>query len=70
MQVISITHLPQIAAKGTAHYKVSKFDTEQATQTKIERLSDKERINEIAQMLSGNPPSDAAISNAKELLNY
>ena len=70
MQVISITHLPQIAAKGTAHYKVSKFDTEQATQTKIERLNDKERINEIAQMLSGNPPSDAAISNAKELLNY
>ena len=68
MQVISITHLPQIAAKGTAHYKVSKFDTEQATQTKIERLNDKERINEIAQMLSGNPPSEAAIGNAKELL--
>ncbi len=68
IQVISITHLPQIASKGRMHYKVSKFDTDQATQTKIELLNEQERIVEIAQMLSGNPPSEAAISNAKELL--
>lgn len=68
MQVIAITHLPQIAAKGTAHYRVFKHDTADATVTDIVRLSPTERIHEIAEMLSGKNPSEAAIENAKELL--
>lgn len=68
MQVIAITHLPQIAAKGTAHYRVFKHDTADATVTDIVRLSPTERIHEIAEMLSGKNPSEAAINNAKELL--
>lgn len=67
-QVISITHLPQIASKGTTHYKVYKFDNEQATITNIIELSREERILEIAELLSGKNPSQAAIENAKELL--
>lgn len=68
MQVISITHLPQIASKGATHYKVYKEDNEQTTNSHIKVLSDTERITEIAQMLSGADLSDAAIQNAKELL--
>lgn len=67
-QVISITHLPQIAAMGTAHYKVEKYDTAEGTNSVMRRLSDEERVIEIAQMMSGENVSDAAISNAKELL--
>lgn len=67
-QVIAITHLPQIAAKGTTHYKVYKQDNEKSTQTHIVRLNAEKRLLEIAEMLSGKNPSMAAISNAKELL--
>lgn len=68
-QVISITHLPQIAAKGSNHYKVYKQDTEEGTQSYIRQLNEKERINEIAYMLSGTVLTDAALNNARVLLN-
>ena len=67
-QVISITHLPQIASKGSHHYRVSKEETAQGTISQMQELSQDERINEIAQMLSGSDVTDAAIQNAKELL--
>lgn len=67
-QVISITHLPQIAAKGSAHYKVYKEEAENGTTTRMSQLTDDERVNEIAQMLSGSEITEAAVSNAKELL--
>jgi len=67
-QVIAITHLPQIAAKGTAHYKVFKQDNEKTTQTHIVLLKPQERLLEIAEMLSGKNPSQAAINNAAELI--
>ena len=67
-QVISITHLPQIASLGSTHYKVYKEDTPEGTKTFMRLLSKDERINEIAQMLSGSDITEAAISNAKELL--
>lgn len=68
-QVISITHLPQIAALGATHYKVYKEDNEQGTTSHIIRLTDEERVQEIAHMLSGTTLTDAAVNNAKELLN-
>ena len=67
-QVISITHLPQIAALGSTHYKVEKQETSQGTISRMTQLSPEERIHEIAQMLSGSDISDAAIQNAKQLL--
>lgn len=67
-QVISITHLPQIAAKGTTHYKVFKEEGKDGTISRMKILTTDDRIKEIAQMLSGSEISDAAISNAKELL--
>ena len=67
-QVISITHLPQIAALGTAHYKVSKEETPQGTTSRMEELTPESRVRDIAQMLSGSDISDAAIENAKQLL--
>ncbi len=67
-QVISITHLPQIAALGTTHYRVSKEETAKGTTSRMQLLSDEERIHEIAQMLSGSDITAAAIQNAKELL--
>ena len=67
-QVISITHLPQIAALGTAHYKVEKDETAAGTTSRMRELSPDERVTEIAQMLSGSDISAAAIQNAKELL--
>ena len=67
-QVISITHLPQIAAKGSTHYRVYKEEGENGTTSKMCKLSESERIKEIAQMLSGSEVTEAAISNAKELL--
>ena len=68
-QVISITHLPQIAAKGANHYKVYKEDTETGTNSHIRQLNQEERINEIANMLSGATLTEAALNNAKALLN-
>ena len=67
-QVISITHLPQIAALGTTHYKVEKQETAQGTVSSMKQLNETERIHEIAQMLSGSDVSEAAIANAKQLL--
>lgn len=67
-QVISITHLPQIAALGTTHYKVYKEETREGTTSRMVMLNDEERVKEIAQMLSGSSVTDAAISNARELL--
>jgi len=69
LQVISITHLPQIASKGKQHYKVFKETKEDTTITKITQLNKDERLVEIAQILSGENPSQAAIDNARELLN-
>ena len=67
-QVISITHLPQIAARGGAHYKVYKKDSDTETNSHIRRLTDEERVEEIAHMLSGATLTEAALSNAKALL--
>ena len=67
-QVISITHLPQIAAKGAIHYKVYKEDTADATVSHIRPLSAEERINELAQMMSAGTLTEAAINNAREML--
>ena len=69
-QVISITHLPQIAAKGITHYKVYKEDTDTGTNSHIRRLTNEERVKEIANMLSGATLTDAALNNAKVLLGY
>jgi DNA repair protein RecN (Recombination protein N) len=68
MQVIAITHLPQIASKGKAHYKVYKDETGDRTLTNIRRLTVDERVTEIAKMLSGENPGEYAFQNAKELL--
>ena len=67
-QVISITHLPQIAARGTTHYKVYKEDTDTGTNSHIRQLNEEERIHEIAHMLSGATLTEAALNNAKALL--
>lgn len=69
-QVITITHLPQIAALGSHHYKVYKDEDGDTTTSHMQLLSEGDRVQEIAQMLSGNNITDAAIKNAKELLNY
>ena len=68
MQVISITHLPQVAAWGQTHYRVYKSDTDTATATHLVRLTDKQRVEEIARMLSGSSLTAAALDNARELL--
>ena len=67
-QVISITHLPQIASRGHAHYKVYKKDNETETNSHIRRLTDEERVEEIAHMLSGATLTEAALNNARTLL--
>ncbi|MUP46996.1 DNA repair protein RecN [Gramella sp. BOM4] len=69
MQVIAITHLPQIAGKGATHFKIFKEDNEQATQTKIVRLEEQERVDELALMLGGESRSDSARAHARSLLN-
>ncbi|MEG0039011.1 MULTISPECIES: DNA repair protein RecN [Bacteroides] len=69
-QVISITHLPQIAARGRAHYKVYKKDNDTETNSHIRRLADEERVEELAQMLSGSTLTDAALNNARVLLGF
>jgi len=68
MQVIAITHLPQIASKGQSHYQVYKADEQEKTRTNMRRLAQEERVVEIAQMLSGSNPGEAALQHAKELL--
>jgi DNA repair protein RecN (Recombination protein N) len=67
-QIISITHSPQIAAKASQHYFVYKSEGQDKTYTAIKILNQEERVEEIAKMLSGNPPSRAAVENAKELM--
>ena len=69
MQVFTITHLPQIAAKGDTHFKVFKEDINNVTQTQLKQLNPNDRIVEIAQMLGGTDTSSSAIAHAKELLN-
>ena len=69
MQIFAITHLPQIAAKGTAHFKVFKSTVADDTQSELKLLSSEERVVEIAQMLSGTVVSDSALNHAKALLN-
>jgi len=69
MQVVAITHLPQIAAKGDHHFKVYKSETNNQTVTNIKILTDTERVKEVAEMLSGKEIADSAIMHAKQLLN-
>ena len=69
MQIISITHLPQIAAKGEHHFNVYKYENLGKTNTKIKKLNNQERVQEIAKMLSGDVISSSALMHAKELLN-
>jgi DNA repair protein RecN (Recombination protein N) len=69
MQVIAITHLPQIASKGKSHYWVYKDEQPQRTLSNIKILNDEERTLEIAKMLSGENPGEFALQNARELLN-
>ncbi|MFA6084167.1 DNA repair protein RecN [Mucilaginibacter sp.] len=68
LQVITITHLPQIAGKGKSHYFVYKDDTAATTYTRIKKLDNNERVLEIAKMLSGDKPGESALQNARELL--
>ncbi len=68
LQVITITHLPQIASKGGSHYFVYKDDDSDVTKTRIRRLTESERVTEIAKMLSGDNPGESALQNARELL--
>jgi DNA repair protein RecN (Recombination protein N) len=67
-QLIAITHLPQVAASGQYHYFVSKSEKDNKTYTQIHQLSNTERIEQLANMLSGNAISESAMQNAKELL--
>lgn len=69
MQVIAITHLPQIAGKGSSHFKIFKEDMEQSTVTRIKKLETGERIEELAMMLGGNTLSESAMAHARALLN-
>lgn len=69
-QVLCITHLPQIAAAGSTHYKVAKQETEHGTVSTMTHLTDEQRVTEIAQMLSGSDVSQAAVDNAKSLLGF
>jgi DNA repair protein RecN (Recombination protein N) len=69
MQVFSITHLPQVASKGDQHFKVYKEDDGLVTRTRMKKLSQEERIVELAEMLGGKDLSDSAMAHAKQLLN-
>ena len=69
LQVITITHLPQIASKGQSHFFVYKDDEGVTTYTRIKQLNEKERVTEIAKMLSGDKPGESALQNARELLS-
>ena len=69
VQTFSITHIPQIAAMGSSHYKIYKFDEDNITKTTIIKLAEEERIVEIAKMLEGSSISESAINHAKRLMN-
>jgi len=69
MQVMTISHLPQVAAKGSHHFKVFKETKNESTFTQLKKLKPEERIQEVAQMLGGEEISETAIQHAKELLN-
>ena len=69
MQIISITHLPQVAAKGNHHYNIHKYESLGTTNTEIKKLNNRERVEEIAKMLSGDKISSSALNHAKQLLN-
>jgi DNA repair protein RecN (Recombination protein N) len=69
LQVFTITHLPQVAAKGSHHFKVQKVISEGKTYTRLNKLDKEERIQEIAMMLSGNQITPTAIAHAKQLMN-
>jgi DNA repair protein RecN (Recombination protein N) len=68
MQVVNITHLPQVASRGTKHYHVYKDDSGDSTITRVKLLTHEERVTEVAKLLSGSEITDTAIRNAKELL--
>ena len=68
LQVVAITHLPAVAARGQVHFRVYKHDTDDATETRITRLTDEERISELAVMLSGRGDDPAALAAARSLL--
>ena len=67
-QILAITHLPQIAAKGDQHFKISKHIKNDQTTSSIQKLDKDQRVQELASLLSGDQPSDFAIQNASELL--
>ena len=69
-QLIAISHLPQIAAKGNAHYFVYKNEASGSTESSIRKLNDKQSLEEIAKMIGGNNPTNAALENAKELIKF
>ena len=69
MQVISITHLPQVAAKANTHLLVSKIETKTTTKSTLEELNHEQRVQEIAKMLSGKSITDSSIKNAEDLLS-
>lgn len=69
MQIIAITHLPQVASKGTHHFKVYKEDVEDVTRTQIKALNEEERIVELAEMLGGKSLTDSALAHARQMLN-
>jgi DNA repair protein RecN (Recombination protein N) len=69
MQVINITHLPQVASRGNRHYHVYKDDTDNSSFTRVRLLSHEERILEVARLLSGSEVTETALKNARELLN-
>jgi DNA repair protein RecN (Recombination protein N) len=68
MQVVNITHLPQVASRGTKHYHVYKDETGDSTITRVKLLSESERVIEVARLLSGSEITETAVKNAKELL--
>ncbi len=68
MQVINITHLPQVASRGNLHYHVYKEESDHSTITRVRLLSDDERVTEVARLLSGSTITEAAMRNARELL--
>ena len=68
MQVVNITHLPQVASRGTKHYHVYKDDSGDSTITRIKLLTENERVLEVARLLSGSEVTETALKNAKELL--
>ncbi|MDT4864618.1 DNA repair protein RecN [compost metagenome] len=68
LQVLAITHLPQIAGKGSSHFYVYKDDAEEKTVSRMKKLTEQERVNEIAVMIGGQNPSPSAMNSARELL--